>query len=296
MFLDLKKVFDTVNHQILLAKLEKYSIRELPLQLLKSYLNNRLQFTVVNNTKSKFNHVTCGVPQGSTLGPLLFLLYINDMPLVSNFNTKLFADDTVLTLTNSCPKLLNKNVNTKLVKIDEWLKLNKLSLNTNKTKFMVLTKQRSAWQFDIRIGKTNIEQVNEVKYLGVIFNDKLSWKSHILVQHVCSKLSNGSWALLKLRNYVDTTTLKTVYYALIYSYLQYFVSTWGLASTTALNPLVRIHKRIIRIITNSPFLSHSNHLFQKLNFLKIKNIVKLEMAKQCFALIKIQQKMSPKLL
>ena len=90
------------------------------------------------------------------------------MPLVSNFNTKLFADDTVLILTNSCLKLLNKNVNSELVKIDELLKLNKLSLNTNKTKFMVLTKQRSAWHFDIRIGKTNIEQVNEIKYLGVI--------------------------------------------------------------------------------------------------------------------------------
>ena len=165
-------------------------------------------------------------------------------------------------------KQLNKNVNSELVKIDEWLKLNKLSLNTNKTKFMVLTKQRSAWHFDTRIEKTNIEQVNEIKYLGVIFNDKLSWKSHI--QHVCFKLSNGSWALVKLRNYVDTTTLKTVYYALIYSYLQYCVSTWGLASTTALDPLVRIQKCKIKIIINSPFLSHTNSLFQKLNFLKIK--------------------------
>ena len=282
MFLDLKKAFDTVNHQILLAKLEKYGIRGLPLQLLACYLNNRLKFAVVNNTKSKFNHVTCGVRQGSTLGPLLFLIYINDMPLVSNLKTKLFADDTVLTLTNSCPRLLNKNFNFELVKIDEWLKLNKLSLNTNKTKFMVLTKQRSARHFDIRIGKTNIEQVNEIKYLGVIFNDKLSRKSHI--QHVCSKLSSGSWALLKLRNYVDTTTLKIVYYALIYSYLQYCVSTWGLASTSVLDPLVRIHKCIIRIITNSPFLSHKNPLFQKLNFLKLKDIVKLEMAKTliCF--------------
>ena len=96
------------------------------------------------------------------------------------------------------------------------------------------------------------------------------------MQHVCFKLSNGSWALFKLRNYVDTTTLKTVYYALIYSYLQYYVSTWGLASTTSLDPLVRIRKRTIRIITNSPFLSHTNPLFQKLNFLKLKDIVKLE--------------------
>ena len=139
MFLDLKKAFVTVNHQIFLAKLEKYGIRGLPLQLLESYLNNRLQytFTVVNNTKSKFNHVTCGVPQDSTLGPLLFLIYTNDMPLVSNFNTKLFANGTVLTLTNSCPRLLYKNVNSELVKINEWLKLNKFSLNINKTKFMV---------------------------------------------------------------------------------------------------------------------------------------------------------------
>ena len=189
------------------------------------------------------------------------------MPLVSNFNMKLFADDTVLTLTKSCLRLLNKNVNSELVKIDEWSKLNKLSLNTNKTKFMVLTKQRSARHFDIRIGKANIEQVNAINYLGVIFNDK-SWKSHI--QHVCSKLSSGSWALIKLMNYVYTTMLKTVYYALIYSYLQYCVSRWGLALTTVLDLLVRIHKCIIRIITNSPFLSHTNHLFQKLNFLKLR--------------------------
>ena len=100
------------------------------------------------------------------------------------------TDDTVLTLTNSCPRLLNKDVNSNLVKIDEWLKLNKLSLNTYKTKFMILTKQRSTRHFDIRIGNTNTEQVNEIKYLGVIFNDKLSWMSHI--QHVCFKLSNGS--------------------------------------------------------------------------------------------------------
>ena len=142
---------------------------------------------------------------------------------------------------------------------------------------MVLTKQRSTWHFDIRIGKTNIEQVNEIKYLGVMFNDKLSWKSH--KQHVCLKLSNGSWALLKLRNYIDITMLKIIY-AFFYSYLQYCVSV-GLASTTALDPLIRIHKCIIRIIMNSPFLSHTNPLFQKLN-LKLKDIVKLEIAKTMF--------------
>ena len=98
-------------------------------------------------------------------------------------------------MTNSCPRLLNKNVNSELVKIDEWLKLNKLSLSTNKTKFMVLTKQKSSRHFDITIGKTILEQENEIKSFGVIFNDKLFRKSHI--KQVCSKLSSGSWALLK---------------------------------------------------------------------------------------------------
>ena len=97
-----------------------------------------------------------------------------------------------------------------------------------------------------------------------------SFLGSLIYKHVCSKLSNGSWALLKLRNYVDTTTLKTVYYALIYSYLQYCVTTWGLASTTALDPLVRIHKRIIRIITNSPFFVTYKSSFSKIECLKNK--------------------------
>ena len=189
------------------------------------------------------------------------------MPLVSNFNTKFFANDTILTLTNFCANLLNKNVNSELVKIDEWLKFSELLLNTNKTKFMVLTEQRLARHFDIRIGKTSMEQVNEIKYLCVIFNDRLFWKSHI--QHVCSKLFSGFWALLRLRNYVDTTTLR-VYYSLICSYHQYCVSTCGLVSTTAMNPLIRMHKRIIRIITNSLYLAHLNPFFQNLNFFKTK--------------------------
>ena len=119
MFVDLSKAFDTVDHDILLKKLQMYCFRGLPLQLIRSYLTNRLQYTFVNGTKSNLSKVKCGVPQGFTLGPLLFLIYVNDLPNISNFTTTLFAEDTVLTMTYSCINTLQHNVNKELMKIDE---------------------------------------------------------------------------------------------------------------------------------------------------------------------------------
>ena len=109
--------FDTVNHRILLSKHEKYGIGSFPLQLLRSYLCNRYQYTVINSCKSRHIPVTHGVPQGLTLGPLLCIIYVNDLPLASNLNAKLFADDTVLALSNKCLKSLHTAVNEELARI-----------------------------------------------------------------------------------------------------------------------------------------------------------------------------------
>ena len=138
-FLDLRKACDTINHTILITKLEKYGIRGLPLQLQASYLTDRHQYTIVNQYKSKSRDVICGIPQGSTLGPLLFNIYINDLPLASNSTIHLFADDTNLTLSHSNVSTLQQNINDELVNVGNWFKVNKLSINFNKTEFMVVT-------------------------------------------------------------------------------------------------------------------------------------------------------------
>ena len=177
-----------------------YGFLRLPLQLIRSYLTDRLQYTFVSGTKSNLSKVKFGVPLGSTLSLLLFLIYVNDLPNISNFTTTLFADDTVLAMTNSCITTLQHNVNTELMKIDEWMRLNKLSLNYRKPSRYMLTIDKTISDPNICkifVGEHKIERVTQIKYLEITFDDKLTWKSHI--NDVCSKFSSGSWAILKLR-------------------------------------------------------------------------------------------------
>ena len=200
LFLDLAKAFDTVDHNIL-SKLAKYGIRGLSHQLLKSYLTNRKQYPVVDGKQSTVRNITCGVPRGSTLGPLLFIIYMNDLPLASNFRTRTFADDTSLTLSNSNIKQLEKNVNTKVKKIYDWMCLNKLSINYTKTKFLLITKKRNIVDFNVTMNNRKIERKSHVKDLGVIIDNALLWKPH--TKQVCTKISSGSCAILKLRKYIS---------------------------------------------------------------------------------------------
>ena len=190
--MDLKKAFDTVNHSILLNKLHKYGIRGNMHELLSDYLTNRIQFTVLHNIISQPNVLNTGVPQGSTLGPLLFLIYINDLPLISNFSTRLFADDTCLIMTDSNLKLLNKKVNMEINKVSQWMNLNKLKLNYDKCKYILFKPSNKKIDDNItfQISLTNsikLEQVKSFKYLGVVLDEKLKWTNHI--QLLCKKLA-----------------------------------------------------------------------------------------------------------
>ena len=238
-YLDLSKAFDSVNHRILLNKLEHYGIRGISLNFFESYLSNRKQFTVVNGETSELLNILCGVPQGSTLGPLLFLLYINDLADASRFFVSLFADDTCLVLSHENLTILRLICNAELTHINNWFLANKLTANLTKaSKYMITlgrTRVKQPEIFNIVMGNTILERVKSIKYLGVIFDERFRWHEH--VSYLSTKLACSVGVLSKLRYYTNIPTLISVYYSLVCSHLNYGLCFLGAASKTVLQPL-----------------------------------------------------------
>ena len=288
-FIDLSKAFDTVNHKILLDKLEHYGIRNESLNWFKSYLSNRKQFVTINQSQSDLLKINCGVPQGSVLGPLLFLIYINDLPLISNkLEFFLFADDTNIYYESSDLINLEKTINKELKKLYHWLCSNRLALNIDKTNFVLFHSiQKSITKpVTLIINKKAISQANYVKYLGVLIDSNLSWKFHI--HDLCKKISKTIGVLYKIRRLVNSHILTNLYYAMIYPFLIYGINVWGSASQHLLNPVLVLQKKFLRMKTyNDQFnelhqLPHSDPLFSNEKILKIYDIHKLQLGKFVF--------------
>ena len=288
-FIDLRKAFDTVNHEILLKKLNHYGIRGTALLWFKSYLSNRKQYVFHNGESSKLRSINCGVPQGSVLGPLLFLLYINDLPNISNIlQFYLFADDTNIYYEDDNLKNLEATVNKELKKLHTWLIVNRLSLNINKTNFVVFHpfNKPLRQKITLKICKKAISEKDNLKYLGILIDSTLTWKNHI--DNVSSKLSKAIGLLSKIRHFVNIKILKTLYYSLVYSHLIYAIEVWGSSDVTHLNRLLLLQKRVVRLISfndkrqNDYSFPPSNPLFFKLEILKIQDIFKLKISKFIF--------------
>ena len=272
-FLDFSKAFDTVNHDILFSKLEFYGVRDVSLNWFKSYFNSRQQFVEYNGATSKSQNITCGVPQGSILGPLLFLIYINDLASVSSkIFTLLFADDSNLFLSGNNPNTLIQTMNTEIDKVIDWLKMNKLSLNLKKTHFMLFRRRRARvlLDTDLVIDGVKIDMVNKTKFLGVIIDPHLTFKSHIL--YIKGKVARGVGILNKCKKYLNASTLVTLYYSFLYPYFNYCNCIWGNTYQSYLTPLIKLQKRAVRIISFADRNAHTEPLFKKLKILDLSKV------------------------
>ena len=229
-FIDLEKAFDTVNHKILCDKLNFYGLRGNANKLIKSYLSDRRQYVSINGFDSEVKNVDCGVPQGSSLGPLLFLIYINDFRFcLADTESGHFADDTFILYSGKKLKTIETVVNTELKCVSSWLRLNKLSLNANKTELIFFHSKQHSFNYDnisIKFDGKKLAPVDEVKYLGMYIDKYLSWNFHI--HHLGKKLSRAKGIISRLRHNAPLNVCLQVYYSIFYSYLIYGSNLWGL--------------------------------------------------------------------
>ena len=284
-FIDLRKAFDTVCHDLILKKLEKLGVKGVVLSWFSSYLENRLQYTKINNELSEMCEITVGVPQGSLLGVLLFQLIIDDLRKSIKYGSViLYADDTTIIVAGNNLKFLQKKLQYDLNNLTLWLGANNLALNVKKTKAMLFRKELHSSNLYLTVDNEPIEFVEEFKFLGVIIDSKISFIPHF--NYLRGKLQRGLYLLSKLKDLLSTKELRLLYYAHFHSHLTYSISVWGsMISKGNIEILHKLQKQSLRIICKKPFRSHSNPLFKSLNILKVDDQLLLSQSKLMYKVV-----------
>ena len=279
--LDIKKAFDSIDHQILIEKLNHYGIRGVANELIKSYLSDRFQYVELDNVKSSRINIKYGVPQGSILGPLLFILYINDLPNSLINQPTLFADDTCILISNHSLVNLGTQSNDELKSVSEWMIANRLTLNSHKTQALVLTRSKQKLQpFLLSLNNIFIEIRQSVKYLGIHLDSTLNFTSHI--QMVERRVSTAIGILCKLKSMAPVKILLSVYYAIVFPHLMYGILLWGCSSKNNLHKLQMLQNKCLRIIEGWQIKQKLEPLFIKFKIFNIDQLLNFEIAKFMF--------------
>ena len=277
-FLDLSRAFDCVNHKILLEKLKHYGISGIAHNWFANYLENRTQSVIIRGSESDWLPVTAGVPRGSILGPILFLIYVNDICNANeNDNNLLFADDTTIYEIGHCYFELVTRINANLLQLKAWFVCNKLSLNVLKTEAMLFSRRVIYHPLPpIIFDEQPIPYSFKIKFLGFYLDPKLSWKEHIKV--VRNKVSSVCGVLHSIRNQITLPVARLIYYTLAYPHFTYGNILWTSTNPGNLSPLTIIQKRLIRIIGKLNYNDHTNPKFIEYNLCKFSDICSLNLA------------------
>ena len=273
--IDFRKAFDTISHDILIKKLCIYGIRDIPLRLIENYLHNRKQIVSVGSAVSPPLPISYGIPQGACLGPFLFLVYVNDLALVSPLlDTILFADDTTLSMSDPIYSQLSLNINAEIDKIKSWTISNRMSLNVSKTNALIFSNKTLPLNYEnsLKIGNSPINIIDSCKFLGVQIDNRLSFKNH--VKYVTDKISRNSGIFYEIHDKLPLKARLNYYYGFIYPYLTYNVIVWGNAPEIYIKDLFIQQKRFIRTLADVSFFEHTTPLFHRFELLKFSDIYK----------------------
>ena len=262
-----------VNHNLLIKKLNCFGIIDIENGWFNSYLQNRSQCVSINGSASTPNLIKSGVPQGSILGPLLFLLFINDMPNnILNCTVDMYADDTLLYICNENVDVIERFLNEDLISLSKWLNENLMKVNVNKTKVMLLAtpfKTDNAAEIRVCMNDTCIEIVKSYKYIGITIDSNLKWNAH--VNNVTRKMCNSIGILRRIKPFVPKKSLITIYNTMFLPHLDYGLIIWSNCGEDNLNKLQKLQNTAMRIILSAPFRTHINDMLKTLGFIDVRS-------------------------